>query len=435
MKFLTSLLFFFSIFTINAQTIINVKDFGAKGNNITDDTKSIQDAIDKAATLINSTVFFPSGTYLVSRKSKSIAGCLYFKSNVNYIGDSIGNSTIQLANAQLNYTRIVYIEKVHNIIIKNLVMDGNAQGQTKTNGKYNEHLHSYYLNEAVNIQISHCVFKNSGGDGIGIRGVGNNPSTNINIKYCKFTNSNRDAITLGSGFNKVEISYCQFDSTVKSSIHAEPESGITQNVWIHHNQFNKCYNLSIAGAAKTKTLTSNVIIEYNLFENCNIWLCRATNIKIRNNEFVLSHKLNALAAIACVQINDSIYIESNQFNLINNYALKVTSTTTQAKMVRFEKNKVESNFNLVDNFGCLNLIVNNNNLFLVNNAQIMNVSINYPIDNIEFSNNKLNRDIEFGLLRASRGKVKKLIISNNSRKVNLDTSQQKSVDLFTTDNK
>jgi polygalacturonase len=43
---------------------VNVVDFGATGDGITDDTAAIQSAINRAATT-NSSVFFPAGTYLI----------------------------------------------------------------------------------------------------------------------------------------------------------------------------------------------------------------------------------------------------------------------------------------------------------------------------------------------------------------------------------
>ncbi len=55
---------------INAA-VINVKDFGAKGDNKTDDTISIQKAIDKAIKLNKGGVlYFPAGRYLVSETLK-----------------------------------------------------------------------------------------------------------------------------------------------------------------------------------------------------------------------------------------------------------------------------------------------------------------------------------------------------------------------------
>jgi len=45
---------------------VSVKDFGAVGNGVADDTAAIQAAINYVASLGGGVVYFPSGTYLVS---------------------------------------------------------------------------------------------------------------------------------------------------------------------------------------------------------------------------------------------------------------------------------------------------------------------------------------------------------------------------------
>jgi polygalacturonase len=46
--------------------IFNVRDFGAKGDGITDDSTALQGALDKAQGSA-SILYLPNGTYLVSR--------------------------------------------------------------------------------------------------------------------------------------------------------------------------------------------------------------------------------------------------------------------------------------------------------------------------------------------------------------------------------
>src|SRR6476620_162099 len=64
-------------FTTSAQTqktFYNVKEFGAKGDGLNADTRSINAAIDEAAGKGGGTVYFPAGNYR--------SGSIHLKSNI-----------------------------------------------------------------------------------------------------------------------------------------------------------------------------------------------------------------------------------------------------------------------------------------------------------------------------------------------------------------
>ena len=60
------------------QPVVNVKDFGAKGDGTTDDTKAFQHLIDSLAATGGGTVFVPTGNYAIDAKVS-----IYLKSRVD----------------------------------------------------------------------------------------------------------------------------------------------------------------------------------------------------------------------------------------------------------------------------------------------------------------------------------------------------------------
>ncbi|MDP5273561.1 glycosyl hydrolase family 28-related protein [Chengkuizengella axinellae] len=81
---------------------VNVKDFGAKGNGVTDDTQAIQDAIDHAIG-IKSTVFIPSGEYIITSQINIIQG-------VNITGSSIKHTILRWGGIEDGISDLLHIE-------------------------------------------------------------------------------------------------------------------------------------------------------------------------------------------------------------------------------------------------------------------------------------------------------------------------------------
>ncbi|BAZ68529.1 poly(beta-D-mannuronate) C5 epimerase 2 [Fischerella sp. NIES-4106] len=115
--------------TNESNIIVSVKDFGAIGNNITDDTNAIQKAIDTVDQAGGGTVFFPNGIYIVKiNHSKSHA--ITIRSKVTLRGASNKTSVIKLAAKQGNYSSILAGERpdsdLSDFAMYDLTIDGNS---------------------------------------------------------------------------------------------------------------------------------------------------------------------------------------------------------------------------------------------------------------------------------------------------------------------
>jgi parallel beta-helix repeat protein len=134
---------------------VSVKDFGAVGDGVTDDTTAIQ-----AAVTTGNSVYFPVGTYLIS-------SAINLDNNANYYGCG-SNSVIITATTNISHFSAT---SKSNIKVSNLKFTGVA-GSTSGFG-------AITFLTSTSCKVDNCEFYNCGYDGVLIN------SSN----YCEVTNS------------------------------------------------------------------------------------------------------------------------------------------------------------------------------------------------------------------------------------------------------
>lgn len=165
--------------------IRNVRDYGARGDGVSDDTAAIQAAL--AAASAGECVYLPNGTYVVS-------GINLPASSITIAGAGAG-SVLKLKNAA-NASLLTNTAGITDITIRDLQIDGNNANQTSglgrgTNGIliFNAQrvsivgvsIHDTYTN-AIRLQkvtvgmVRGCILRNIGKAGVSASGIDATPS-------------------------------------------------------------------------------------------------------------------------------------------------------------------------------------------------------------------------------------------------------------------
>ncbi|MGV8981911.1 glycosyl hydrolase family 28-related protein [Clostridium sp.] len=270
---------------------VNVKQFGAKGDGHTNDTKAISNAfnsIAKAKTKV--IVFFPAGDYLVNTT-------ITVPSGVSITGDSRDSTTIKridtkntaIFNLKGNQiiTDIAFKSRINlypsgdDITIADCKISGTSQGIQNAS-------------TIKRLTVSNTLFE---GCGYGI--LSNKaPSYDTIISDCNFTNSTADDIEINSPSNHWTIENCNFKNNISKSIF----SGFGIGVAVHAKEItiNNCDFLNIACQAIHCEDYSEVTITTCTFKNSG-----------RDKHPGNPHSDIAVLSSAKANISDCVFLESD----------------------------------------------------------------------------------------------------------------------------
>jgi polygalacturonase len=233
--------------TASANNIIyNIKDFGAKGDGITLDTKAINDAIDAASAAGGGTVYFPAGTYLsFSIRLKNHISFFLEAGSVLVAADTIANGKYDDAepNAFDQYQDYGHSHWHNSLIWGENLQDISILGPGVINGKglrRNVSARRPWGNKAIALKLCRNVifrdFTILNGGHFGILATGVDNFTIDNLKM----DTNRDGMDIDCCSN-VRISNCTINSPWDDAICLKSSYGLgyakpTQNVTITNCQ-------------------------------------------------------------------------------------------------------------------------------------------------------------------------------------------------------
>ena len=249
----TALLVLVNLFVFNLTAQLNVKEFGAKGNGLTPDTRYIQNAIDKAFEDGGGVVEVPSGTYLV--------GTLILKDNVEF---HLQPGALILGSPDYkDYDEIIhkYDSRTNGLYAKHFMIfakDAKNISITGTGVIHGNGLENYQESDPQNLRPFMIRLVNC--ENVTIRDVKLLESANwtLHLLGCRDVNidgiaiengtrSNRDGVDIDA-CNRVMVSNSRFQTGDDAIVMKSTNDTLCQNITITN-----CIIRSDASAIKTGT--------------------------------------------------------------------------------------------------------------------------------------------------------------------------------------
>lgn len=147
--------------------VVNVKDFGAVGDGVANDTVAIQTAIDSLSTT-GGTIYLPEGTYLVARHvgTNDHWGLKIPYSNIVFKGN---NAKLKRFNSDISTYALAYpllflgepdsnSTPVSNITIEGLTFEGNNTRHSSSGDYLNDNRTAIVVKNTKNTAIANCKF-------------------------------------------------------------------------------------------------------------------------------------------------------------------------------------------------------------------------------------------------------------------------------------
>jgi hypothetical protein len=203
--------------------LINVRNYGAAGDGVTDDSAAII-AARTAAQAAHGVLWFPQGTYLINRSNAlEISSTSAFTMRGVY-----GGSTLKAGTTMAHMLDFTNPSTSQYFVVEGLCFDGNGQAATAIHGDHLAHtiisrciiMHTtasaIKFSEGWCNDIVECEIKSNRGDGI----CGSNAVNAFNITRCKIFLNDGMGIKLQSG-SGVSITGCTLETNKKCGIYAQ----------------------------------------------------------------------------------------------------------------------------------------------------------------------------------------------------------------------
>jgi hypothetical protein len=189
------------------RTVVNVKDFGAKGDGVADDTAAIQNAVNFAPA--GSTLYVPRGTYMIKATGDNVSG-----NN----GGVIVNKSLKFVMDKSTVLKAITGNKDQSAVLSFVSADkaeicgGSIIGDRDTNTNVKEWGHCLYVYECSNIYVHDIFLSKSKGDTLWIGSDRAGKSHDTLVENVIIDNPRRWGLAYASGGERLTVRNCTFQN-------------------------------------------------------------------------------------------------------------------------------------------------------------------------------------------------------------------------------
>jgi nitrous oxidase accessory protein NosD len=237
-------------------TIISVKDYGAYGDGVHDDTAAIQAAINALPTT-GGTVYIPAGTYLIDTTRKINLRSLMLLS-------MDPNAILKAKTSSVKRAYILYISGKSDVEIVGGQLVGERDSHIYASGTTDEWNHGIQIANAKRVTVRDMRVSKCTGDGICIGGASND----VVVQNIVSTENRRQGLSITNCSN-IKVYDSEFSYTNGTSpecgIDIEPDPGYTcSDIWIENCRCNNNakFGINIWKNVSAVTITKSML-EYN----------------------------------------------------------------------------------------------------------------------------------------------------------------------------
>lgn len=208
--------------------VVDVRDYGAKGNGSTDDTAAIQNAVDAVAKKGGGTVFIPDGDYLIDTTDR-----IWMRDNVTV--KMADDAVLEAIPSDKGTHYVFFVRDVDNVHISGGTIIGDRYEHFGNGGNWGV---GVGILGSKNVTVENVNIQDFRGDGIYV-GANKGKSEDVTLYNITADNNTRQGITIVDG-DGIQV----INSTFKNTNGANPAAGID----IEPNDNERVSNVSILGS-------------------------------------------------------------------------------------------------------------------------------------------------------------------------------------------